>query len=263
MAKGMVEVPMRETRPRKWIVTTAVLGLFTLAAFAGCMGGTQSEDKAGNNKAPVADLKATKKSGWTGETYTFDPRGSKDSDGEVVTYKFDFGDGTTMEKDAKTTDREVEHIYLSGGEYTVTLTVTDDGGKDSGALTSTDAEKVAVNFRKTIEPQVIYAGPAGVSTPAKLSQEFQVKKEADRIESDIHLRSGLVTGSSQFEIELKDSANSTVGEKKTATVNPGQNVTVSITGTPTREGSYHLYVTPTTGGGTVDGEIRIYYDADI
>lgn len=58
------------------------------------------------------------------ETITFDASASYDSDGVIVSYEWNFGDGTKTIQ----TDPVVLHAYLSTGNYTVTLTVTDNDG---------------------------------------------------------------------------------------------------------------------------------------
>lgn len=55
-----------------------------------------------------------------GEAVTFTGRGSEDPDGSIVTYEWEFGDGST------TTGETVSHEFTEPGEYTVTLTVVDD-----------------------------------------------------------------------------------------------------------------------------------------
>ncbi len=47
---------------------------------------------------------------------------SADGDGTMVSWSWDFGDGTTA------TDQHPTHVYGVAGSYTVTLTATDDGG---------------------------------------------------------------------------------------------------------------------------------------
>jgi PKD repeat protein len=57
---------------------------------------------------------------------SFDGSGSSDSDGSIVSYSWDFGDGSTG------SGVTTSHQYTVLGTYTVTLTVTDnDGGTDS------------------------------------------------------------------------------------------------------------------------------------
>jgi serine protease len=69
-----------------------------------------------------------------GQTVSFDGSGSTDPDGSIVSYAWDFGDGTTG------TGVNVTHIYTVAGIYTATLTVTDNSG-----LTGTDAAIITVS----------------------------------------------------------------------------------------------------------------------
>lgn len=239
------------------MISTAVASLLAMAALAGCMGGSRSENKAGENDAPNADLKVHDNTGWTTETFSFDPRGSTDDDGEIVTYKFDFGDGQTQEYDAQSTDREIDHIYLEGGEYTVTLTVTDDGGDNAGALTSTDDVRVAVNQRSSFEGTVLYAGEG--TQQGKFEWTTPANRGADRMESQVEITSTLLAGSSEFKIELKDPSNDTL-ETKTLTISAGNNATETLRATVTDEGIYRVVITAMSGGGAISGENRLYYD---
>lgn len=62
-----------------------------------------------------------------GESITFNASDSTD-DEKIVAFTWDFGDGNHK----TSTEYEVEHHFVWGREYNVTLTVTDnDGGKDS------------------------------------------------------------------------------------------------------------------------------------
>jgi PKD repeat protein len=53
---------------------------------------------------------------------SFDGSGSSDSDGTVEKYAWNFGDGGTS------TEQKPNHSYATAGDFTVTLTVTDDDG---------------------------------------------------------------------------------------------------------------------------------------
>jgi PKD repeat protein len=53
---------------------------------------------------------------------SFDATTSTDSDGSIVSYAWDFGDGSTG------TGIDTRHAYVNGGRYSVTLTVADDRG---------------------------------------------------------------------------------------------------------------------------------------
>ncbi len=62
---------------------------------------------------------------------TFDAAGSRDPDGQVVEYHWDFGDGESR----VVRDPQVTHAFRETGEYTVTLTVVDDSGDVSVPFT--------------------------------------------------------------------------------------------------------------------------------
>jgi uncharacterized protein YjdB len=53
---------------------------------------------------------------------TFDASGSSDPDGKIISYQWDFGDGTTG------AGKIVQHTFTLAGSYTVTLTVADNHG---------------------------------------------------------------------------------------------------------------------------------------
>ncbi|MBE1556689.1 microbial collagenase [Filibacter limicola] len=73
------------------------------------------------NKAPVAVINGPE-TGKMNEAISFTSEGSADVDGQIVSYKWEFGDGqTSMEQNPS-------HIYTEKGTYTVKLTVTDDKG---------------------------------------------------------------------------------------------------------------------------------------
>jgi PKD repeat protein len=80
---------------------------------------------------------------WTGcvlNVCDFDGTGSTDSDGSIVSYAWDFGDGGTSNLSA------TSHAYPLGGNYVATLTVTDDRGtsrSDTVDVTADDAANQA------------------------------------------------------------------------------------------------------------------------
>lgn len=74
------------------------------------------------NSAPTARVSVDSTAVTVNETVSFDGSGSSDSDGSIVGYNWDFGDGTTA------TGQTVSHSYDRAGEYTVSLTVSDDDG---------------------------------------------------------------------------------------------------------------------------------------
>ncbi|WP_033443064.1 PQQ-dependent sugar dehydrogenase [Saccharothrix sp. NRRL B-16314] len=82
------------------------------------------------NKAPTARAGADRTSGSAPLTVNFSSAGSSDPEGGALTYSWNFGDGTTS------TAANPSHTYTANGQYQVTLTVTDTGGRTGGASVS-------------------------------------------------------------------------------------------------------------------------------
>jgi PKD repeat protein len=83
----------------------------------------------GGNLPPTADFTYT-----TSDLTAYFTDQSADSDGSVVAWDWDFGDGNTS------TAQNPSHTYAADGTYTVSLTVTDDGG-----ATDTTSQSVTVS----------------------------------------------------------------------------------------------------------------------
>lgn len=79
------------------------------------------------NEPPMADFKYSPKEPKTGETVRFKDA-SRDLDGVIVSWEWDFGDGRIS------TEKDPTHIYTIPGSYTVMLVVRDNAGK-SGKVT--------------------------------------------------------------------------------------------------------------------------------
>ncbi|MBM3239150.1 PKD domain-containing protein, partial [Candidatus Poribacteria bacterium] len=88
--------------------------------------------KGAVNIPPTANAGVAELAAEVGKEIQFDGSASKD-DGTITAFKWDFGDGEVGEGE------KVTHAYAKAGEYTVTLTVTDDQG-----ATGTATIKVAV-----------------------------------------------------------------------------------------------------------------------
>jgi PKD repeat protein len=78
--------------------------------------------------APTAVLSASTQTGEAPQLVSFDAGASVD-DGTIVSYDWDFGDGTTD------SGVVVDHTFASNGDYVVTLTVTDDESRTGIATT--------------------------------------------------------------------------------------------------------------------------------
>ncbi|MFP1625238.1 PKD domain-containing protein [Streptomyces sp. 5K101] len=84
------------------------------------------------SRSPTARVSADPSSGTAPLTVAFSSAGSRDPEGDPLTYAWDFdGDGRT---DA--TDADPSHVYRSNGTFTPRLTVTDGAGKTGTATTT-------------------------------------------------------------------------------------------------------------------------------
>ena len=76
------------------------------------------------------------------QTVQFSSEGTRDPDGDPITYAWDFGDGT-----AGSTEPNPSHSYGAVGSYRATLTVTDSSGRSG----SDDVTVVVGNTAPTVE----------------------------------------------------------------------------------------------------------------
>jgi chitodextrinase len=108
--------------------------------------------------------------GLTDVPIQLDGRRSFDVDGSIVTYAWDFGDGTTDTGD------QVAHVYDTPGLYTVQLTVTDDGG--AAASAALQASIILSQRRPVADPSGPYLGfAAAAHFPAFI--DFDGRKSSD------------------------------------------------------------------------------------
>ena len=86
------------------------------------------------NQPPVAKIDFTVE----GQNVVLSGQGSSDVDGQVVSYRWDLGNGATAEGD------RVQHVFAEPGEHIVTLTVTDNGGAQATATATITTERANV-----------------------------------------------------------------------------------------------------------------------
>lgn len=115
--------------------------LMLIIAFCGCVGDTDGEGDGDSssqvgNQLPTASCSANPMSGTEPLIVYFIGSGS-DTDGYIVSYYWNFGDGETS------SSKSPSHTYQNSGVYIARLTVTDDDGDtDSDSVTITVEEKV-------------------------------------------------------------------------------------------------------------------------
>ncbi|HMJ95934.1 MAG TPA: BNR-4 repeat-containing protein [Thermoleophilaceae bacterium] len=119
------------------------------------------------NAPPIADTEPGVRSGAAPLEVTFETSGSRDPDGSIASYEWDFGDGTSG------TGPEATHTYTAGGRYFPTLTVTDDDG-----ASSTVVEEILVDLPAS---PTVHTGGASASTvhgavgPANQATDWSVE----------------------------------------------------------------------------------------
>ena len=77
------------------------------------------------NQAPTALFQASNEGGSAPLTLSFDGSQSFDTDGVITKYVWDWGDGSALQDTGN--NPMVDHTFVQPGQYSVTLTVTDDG----------------------------------------------------------------------------------------------------------------------------------------
>jgi PKD repeat protein len=108
------------------------------------------------NTPPIARFTFT----CTALTCSFDGRSSSDPDGTIQSYSWSFGDG------ASGSGQTVSHTYAQATAYSVTLTVTDNGGltgSESQSFTLIALSARSYKVRGLEKVDLAWSGPSGVS----------------------------------------------------------------------------------------------------
>lgn len=120
---------------------------------------------------------------------SLDASASADSDGHIVSYAWDFGDGTAK----STTTATTTHEYAAAGDYLVKVTVTDDRGGAATAsqpLSAVEPPKFAVTaedqFERTVPVGWGTADKGGAWTTSGGNASFSVDGGAGRIVSNVY-----------------------------------------------------------------------------
>lgn len=241
--------------PSKVLLTAP---LFVLVALSGCLEGLGLDEEE-SNQAPEARLEVEKDVGWAGDEFIFDANGSSDADGQIVRWHFDFGDGQTLEVTDEEEAASVEHIYVEGGEYIATVTVTDDGADQTGALTDSAQARIAVNEEQEVPERAVYATPIASNQSSTASTDHEARNGSDRFELDLELESLLVAGSSDVTVRvLAPSGDVLVEDNVTLAAGSAQNI--SLGGDLEETGDLTVEVTAGSGAAAYNGTFAVFYD---
>lgn len=105
------------------------------------------------NQAPVAVIQTSSTSAGVGESIAFDASQSSDSDGQIASYLWNFGDGV------ESAQAVTQHAYTEAGVYNVSLQLTDNGG--ATGQTSTQIQIIDQTVRLSATPLKGTLTPSG------------------------------------------------------------------------------------------------------
>lgn len=150
-------------KAKMWVSALAVLLL------AGCGGGGGGGGSPGNRDPVISNFTGNPASGNAPLTVKFTWNIS-DPDGDPLTSKVDFGDGSQPYQKLNSSATEpVQHTYQQAGNYTVTLTVTDErGGHASQPVQIRVSEGGGPVETATVQGRVIDAADENVGVPNAL-----------------------------------------------------------------------------------------------
>jgi len=101
----------------------------------------------GSNKPPSISFSISPNEGQAPLEASFDATRSEDPDGEIDNYLWSFGDGV------KGSGKIVKHTYEDDGTYEVTLTLTDNKGKEASETQTIDVKNSPPQPTLTAEPK--------------------------------------------------------------------------------------------------------------
>ena len=158
----------------------------------------------------------------------FDSSDSVDSDGDITSYAWDFGDGTTS------TAANPAHGFAAAGSYDVELTVTDDDGDSDVATATVDVQD------EPVDSPIAFVGSAAVQAN-NATPRLAVPAAAavgDRLVLALSLNNATrtftpptgVTGWTQLDDVVADDMRTVVWTKVAQAGDPGTQVTVPLSG---------------------------------
>src|SRR6185436_17651187 len=124
------------------------------------------------NQAPVARLTASPSSGTAPLAVRLDASASSDADGSIVSYRFDFGDGTSAGPQSSSV---ANHTYAAGS-WTARVTVTDNQGAAATASASVTVSSTPANQAPVAR---LTASPSSGTAPLAVRLDASASSDAD------------------------------------------------------------------------------------
>jgi PKD repeat protein len=145
--------------------TTGTFSVRLIVADTGGATGTAFGTVSVVNAAPVASFTST----CNGLTCTFDGSSSSDPDGTITQYHWSFADESRTVAEAL--GAHASYTFAAGGTYTVTLTVTDNGGTTGTAHATVSV--VGATFTSTCNGLTCTFDGSGSSAPGGTVTQYQ------------------------------------------------------------------------------------------
>ena len=169
---------------------------------------------------------------------SFDGSTSIDTDGTIVSYAWDFGDGATA------TGTTASHTYGAAGAYTASLTVTDDQG-----ATATTARDVTVSAPPALEAVTVVDSLTTWTLDGNdaLVAQTSTFRPGDRIGALTHIvdAAAVAVAGASVTLEIRDSSGAVVQTVQTTSGTDGNALGVWQTTAPRGRGRWRTAGTPT------------------
>ena len=151
------------------VISFLILSIF----LTGCGGNGGPIPPTTPNQSPTASFTANPASGVAPLNVSFNASNSSDSDGVIISYAWDFKDGSTG------TGQTINHTFSSTGSYNVKLTVIDnEGATDSTTKIITVTEPTTPNQSPTAS---FTANPASGVAPLNVSFNASNSSDSDGV----------------------------------------------------------------------------------
>ncbi|MBA1147604.1 S8 family serine peptidase [Ectothiorhodospiraceae bacterium WFHF3C12] len=192
---------------RSTLCATFLVALGQVACGGGGGGG---DDGGDTNQAPTAAFDYTVSAGGPPTAVQFTAERSSDSDGTVVGYSWDFGNGATASGPVGITE------YDSSGSYSATLEVTDDSGGSS-----TTTETIRIGLDPSYEVSGTVTVPTGTAADSDTADPAAPTADNDSASTAQAVSAPVTIGGYA-------SRNSDRFDSFEVTLSSGDNVTLSI-----------------------------------
>ena len=219
-----------------------------LAACGGGGGGGSDGDGGGGNSNPVASFTATPTSGKAPLQVAFDASASRDPDGTIASYQWNF-DGT-----ATGTGVTAQHTYAAGGTFSARLTVTDNAGATATVTRTITVQPPTGELQVTVKEEFNTAVP-GVLVSATVGS---TTKSGNTNASGVAVLTDLPMGGASVRVTGQGFAEQTVA----TTIVANQRTNLAVTLSRIKEAAGGVLTTqvigaPTDNGRTLTIEVQV------